>query len=383
MGSVVIDPVADIVADVVATTRRGSLMYSRNRFQAPWGAAFPAADVAMFHVITAGACWLTVDGAETVQLTRGDVVLFPFGAAHSLADTPQRPTRPISEIAGRAFGGGAPPCDIVVEGDGPATAWICGGYGLAAGARHPLTSVLPDVVVITAAQARGTGLGATVDLIAAEVDGTDPGAPAVMASLVDLLLVYLLRTWFAEHHDGGGWGRALFDPAVGTALSLIHADPGRPWTLDALASATATGRATLTRRFAALTGQSPMAYLTAWRMSLAARGLRNSDATVRQLAQDAGYDSEFAFARAFKRATGTAPGQYRKLAQSQQPAFTAAPGPRWFTSETRSSLSPGNITPGRPLGLLITMLRAPCRIRVAALASMARPAGRPLTSARR
>ncbi|MEN3357575.1 MAG: hypothetical protein V7637_1557 [Mycobacteriales bacterium] len=316
MGTVVSDPVADIVADVVATTRRGSLMYSRNRFHAPWGAAFPAADVASFHVITTGACWLCVDGAEPVQLTRGDVVLIPSGSAHELVDTPQRPTRPMPEIAGRAFDDGAPLCDVVIEGDGPATGFICGGYRLAAGVRHPLTSVLPDVVVINAAHARGTGLAAAVDLIAAEVDGTDPGAPAVMASLIDLLFVYLLRTWFAEHHDGAGWGRALFDPTVGTALSLIHADPGRPWTLDTLAGATTTGRATLTRRFAALTGQSPMAYLTAWRMSVAARRLRDGDATVRQIAQEIGYDSEFAFARAFKRATGTAPGHYRKLAQT-------------------------------------------------------------------
>src|SRR5690349_1376955 len=197
---------------------------------------------------------------------------------------------------------------------GPPTVWICGGYRLAAGVRHPLTSVLPDVVVITAAEARGTGLGAAVDLIAAEAGGTDPGAPAVMASLVDLLLVYLLRTWFAGHHDNA-WGRALSDPTVGTALSLIHTDPGRAWTLDTLARATQTPRATLTRRFAALTGQSPIAYLTAWRMSLAARRLRDGDATVRQIAHEVGYDSEFAFARAFKRATGSAPGQHRKLAQ--------------------------------------------------------------------
>jgi AraC-like DNA-binding protein len=316
MGGVVNDPVADIVADVVATTRRGSLMYSRNRFQAPWGAAFPAGNLASFHVITAGACWLAVDGADPVQLTRGDVVLIPSGAAHELADIPQRPARPMPEIAGRTFDDGAPPSDVVIEGDGPATVWICGGYRLAAGVRHPLTSVLPDVVVITGAEARGTGLAAAVDLIAAEVDGTDPGAPAVMASLVDLLFVYLLRAWFAEHHDDAGWGRALFDPTVGTALSLIHSDPGRAWTLDMLAHATRTPRATLTRRFAALTGQSPMAYLTAWRMSLAARRLRDGDATVRQIAHEVGYDSEFAFARAFKRATGSAPGQHRKLAQT-------------------------------------------------------------------
>jgi AraC-like DNA-binding protein len=316
MGTIVNDPVADIVADVVATTRRGSLMYSRNRFHAPWGAAFPAGNLASFHVITAGACWLTVDGADPVQLTRGDVVLIPSGAAHELTDTPGRPTRPMPEIAGRTLDDPAPPGDLVIAGDGPGTMWICGGYRLAAAVRHPLTSVLPDTVIITAAEARGTGLGATVDLIAAELDGTDPGAPAVMASLVDLLFVYLLRAWFTEHHRDTGWGRALFDPTVGAALSLIHTHPDQPWTLDTLAQATHTPRATLTRRFSALTGQSPIAYLTAWRMALAARQLRDSDDTVRHIAHQAGYDSEFAFARAFKRATGTPPGQYRKHTQT-------------------------------------------------------------------
>jgi AraC-like DNA-binding protein len=137
-----------------------------------------------------------------------------------------------------------------------------------------------------------------------------------MASLVDLLFVYLLRTWFAEHRGDAGWGRALFDPTVGGALSLIHTDPGREWTLDTLARATGTPRATLTRRFAALTGQSPMAYVTSWRMAVAARMLREGDATLRRIAQEVGYDSEFAFARAFKRTTGQAPGQYRKHAQT-------------------------------------------------------------------
>jgi AraC-like DNA-binding protein len=71
-------------------------------------------------------------------------------------------------------------------------------------------------------------------------------------------------------------------------------------------------RATFSRRFAALTGQSPMAYVTAWRMALAARMLRDEPATLHQIAQRVGYESEFAFARAFKRTTGQAPGHYRK-----------------------------------------------------------------------
>lgn len=309
------DVVADIVADVVATTRRGSLMYSRNRFHAPWGASFPAGQAASLHVVAAGACWLTVDGHDPVQLTRGDVVLIPSGAAHRLTDAQDRPARPMTEIAGRPLEDGPPEC-VVVDGDGPCTVWLCGGYRLAPDLQHPLTRILPPVVVVTAAQSRGTGLGAAVDLLAAEVERTDPGAPAVMGSLVDLLFVYLLRAWFAEHNQETGWGRALFDPAVGAALALVHDNPADPWTLDTLARAVGMPRATFSRRFAALTRQSPMAYVTAWRMALAARMLREEPATLRQVAQRVGYESEFAFARAFKRTTGQAPGQYRQHAQA-------------------------------------------------------------------
>jgi AraC-like DNA-binding protein len=311
------DVVADIVADVVATTRRGSLMYSRNRFHAPWGASFPAGQAASLHVVAAGACWLTVDGHDPVQLTRGDVVLIPSGAAHTLADALDRPARPMAEIAGRSLEDGPPEC-VVIEGDGPSTVWLCGGYRLAPDLQHPLTRLLPPLVVVTAAQSRGTGLGAAVDLLAAEIEGTDPGAPAVMASLVDLLFVYLLRTWLAEHHQETGWGRALFDPAVGAALALVHDDPARAWTLDALAGAVGVPRATFSRRFSALTGQSPMAYVTAWRMALAARMLRDEQVTLRQVALRVGYESEFAFARAFKRTTGQAPGHYRQRARADR-----------------------------------------------------------------
>ncbi len=116
---------------------------------------------------------------------------------------------------------------------------------------------------------------------------------------------------------------SLSDPTVGTTLSLIHTYPGRAWTLDTLARATGTPRATLTRRFAALTGQSPMAYLTAWRMSLAARRLRDGDATVRQIADEVGYDSEFAFARAF-----SAPPVRRLVSTASSPKPPADSPPR-------------------------------------------------------
>ena len=303
------DLVADILADVVAATRQGSVIYGRNQFHAPWGIGIPAGELASFHVVTAGACWLVPDGGAPIQLTRGDVALVPAGTGHSLMDSPGRPARPLPEVIGGPMDSTA--CTkVVIDGPGPVTGLLCGGYLFGAGPRHPLTEVLPPVVHVGAAAARG--LTAAVELLAAEVHRPDPGADAVIASLVDLLFVYLLRAWFAENgRAGDGWARALRDPAVGRALAAIHDDPGRRWGVAALARVAGSPRATFSRRFTALTGQPPMAYVTAWRMSVAARLLREQGRSVREVASRVGYDSEFAFARAFKRAVGEPPGRFR------------------------------------------------------------------------
>lgn len=248
-----------------------------------------------------------------MHLTRGDVILVPSGLGHSLVDIPGRPVRPLEELIGAPLGGA--PMELVIDGSGPLTGLLCGGYLLDPGPRHPLTAMLPPIVHVGAGQARGTGLTAAVELLSAESDGADPGAPAVVASLIDLLFVYLLRSWLAgQSRAEGGWAAALYDPAVGGALALIHADPARPWTVAMLARAVGVPRATFTRRFTTLTGQPPMAYITSWRMIMAARILREGRAPLREVAPRVGYDSEFAFARTFKRIIGQAPGRYRAAA---------------------------------------------------------------------
>jgi AraC-like DNA-binding protein len=315
------DVVADIVADVVAAIRRGTAVYCRARLHAPWGMAVPAFGCIQVHAVTAGACWLVPDGGEPIHLTRGDVVLVSPGVGHTLVDSPGRPARPLAELLGVPLGA-APPRDLVIDGDGPVTRLLCGGFVLAAGPRHPLTGTLPPVVHIDAGHARGTGLAAAIDLLSAEVESADPGAPAVVTSLVDLLFVYVLRAWLAEQRQVcGGWVRALYDPMVGRALTLIHAEPARPWSVASLARAAGAPRATFSRRFTALTGQSPMTYVTAWRMTVAARLLREDHAPLRDIARRVGYDSEFAFARAFKRTVGHAPGRYR-AASRQSPVWS-------------------------------------------------------------
>lgn len=313
------DVVADIAADVVAATRRGTAFYTRARFHAPWGIRIPPGAQASVHVITAGACWLVPDDGEPVQLTRDDVVLLPAGRGHCLTDRPGRPVTPMEELVGGPLGETGPR-ELTIDGDGPVTGLLCGGYLLESGLLHPLTGMLPPVVHIDAVQARGTGMASAIDLLSAESQRSDPGAPAVIASLIDLLFVYLLRAWLAGRgRADGGWAAALYDPAVGGALALIHAAPARPWTVVLLARAVGVPRATFTRRFTTLTGQSPMAYVTSWRMTVAARILREERGTLREVATRVGYDSEFAFARAFKRTTGYAPGRYRIAAATAPP----------------------------------------------------------------
>jgi AraC-like DNA-binding protein len=308
------DLVADLVADIVATTRRNTAIYSSNLFHAPWGFGIPAMHVASFQVVTCGACWLVPEGGDPVHLTRGDVVLVPSGSAYVMTDAPGGPVRQLTELVGGPLGE-TPARKLILDGSGPATGLLCTGYLLDTAPGHPLTAVLPPVVTIAAGQARGTGLAAAVGLLSDEVERADPGAGAVITSLVELLFVYVLRAWLAEHGKAaGGWAGALYDPVVGSALALIHGEPGHPWSVTSLARAVRVPRTTFARRFARLTGQAPMTYVISWRMSVASRLLREERRPLREIARRVGYESEFAFARAFKRAVGQAPGRYRAAA---------------------------------------------------------------------
>jgi AraC-like DNA-binding protein len=145
------------------------------------------------------------------------------------------------------------------------------------------------------------------------MSGTGPAQEMVLDRLLDLLLVSVLRSWLAAPDAGvPGWYRAESDPVVGPALRLMHDDPAHPWTVAELAARTGASRASLARRFAGLVGEPPMAYLTGWRITLAADLLRQADATIGAVARQVGYGSAFALSAAFKRERGVSPQEYRR-----------------------------------------------------------------------
>ncbi|MDR0345798.1 MAG: AraC family transcriptional regulator [Nocardiopsaceae bacterium] len=311
----------DVLSDVIATMRTGRPRSARVQWHAPWGQRFPAAlGSAGFQVILQSSCWLTPPdaGAPPLPLGVGDVVFFPHGHGYGLSDSP---ATPLAE----------PDCDPLDDAGLYASATIgeprhaaptvtlCGGYQLDPTRAHPLLHDLPDMIHIPARLGHRAQLHAAVDLLVGELDHPRLGTDTIVPALLDTLLHYILRDWFDEHakrNADTGWAAALADPAISAALHAIHRAPAHPWTVATLAAQAGLSRAAFAKRFATLTGQPPLTYLTWWRMTTAARLLRVSDTPLSQLADQAGYTSEFAFANAFKRVYGTAPGRYRRHSQA-------------------------------------------------------------------
>jgi AraC-like DNA-binding protein len=155
-----------------------------------------------------------------------------------------------------------------------------------------------------------------VTLLAEEIRSSEPGQEAVLDRLLDLVLISALRIWAARPQAGGepAWYRAQADPVVGGVLRLMHEHPERPWTLDTLAREAGVSRAALARRFRDLVGETPMAFLTRWRLTLAADLLREPGATVAAVANQVGYGSGYALSTAFRRVRGLTPQQHRREA---------------------------------------------------------------------
>ncbi|WP_439383154.1 AraC family transcriptional regulator [Amycolatopsis lexingtonensis] len=304
----------DVLADVLTALRAGTPVAAHTEAHAPWGLRFDHTTGAAFHVVLDGTAWLTPlpDGPrfEPVELGAGDVVLLGRGVPHAMTSTPRvalvdfRPARPSPATP---FG------RVSLPGPGARATIVCGAYRLRRHRPHPLLRDLPEVVHLPAVPGRHPGLRAMVGLLRDELAAHPPGAAVVAPSLVDALLVYMLRAWLSETDGAPGWSGALADPVTARALAAIHGDPARAWTVERLGAEAGLSRAAFARRFTTLVGEPPLTYLTRWRMTTAARLLRESDRPLAQVASAVGYGSAFAFAKAFRREYATTPGGYRSL----------------------------------------------------------------------
>jgi AraC-like DNA-binding protein len=275
----------------------------------PSGKKISPTDLAHFAMLSRGNCWLSVEGRpEPIPLTGGDCILLARGTSFVLRDSLRtRPKRTFRDVASRDgsnvahYGGGGAPTTVV-----------CGSLSFDRASLKPITQLLPSFILIKADQAHTLALHTTMQALAAEMAEQAPGSEVVATRLGEVLFIQALRAHIASGAGwrNKGWLRAIFDPQIGTALRAIHDSVNTPWTVESLAETAGMSRSAFAARFKELLGQTPLEYVTEWRMQKAMQLLQERDKKLIDVARSVGYESDAAFSKAFKRVVGANPGEY-------------------------------------------------------------------------
>jgi AraC-like DNA-binding protein len=332
----------DVLSDVLRVVRLSGAVFFTADFSSPWAIESPIPDmlasavmpeaecIVLFHILVDGECEVECQGHPRTRMASGDVIVFPRGDQHTMRSHDAGQAAPLASIF--SPGEHDEPPQLSYGGGGRTSRFVC-GYLNCDQRFSPLVESLPtmllvrsrdDYSAVEAVDASGSRptvvpqgssnwLGTTLKFTVNEARAARPGNVAILGRLTELMFVEILREYMQRLPiSQGGWFAAVNDPHVGKALRLLHADPVRDWTVDALAREVALSRSVLAQRFAELVGEAPMRYLANWRMQLAKQMMREGTRNIQEVATRVGYDSEAAFNRAFKRATGSPPAAWRK-----------------------------------------------------------------------
>jgi len=313
----------DALSDVLRAVRLSGAFFFDVHGCAPWVAETPlgktvidamfpssgADHLICYHAILEGSCWAVLEGEEPIKLIAGDIIVLPHGDTHVLA-TDMDMRSPPNMAMYRMPDDGRLPIKIGIGSEGGERGhFVCGFLACDSRPYNPLLTALPRVIRIHD-HASGA-LGAYFRAALAESKGR-MGGECMLGRISELMFVDVIRRHLESLPEGRtNWLSGLRDPYVGRALTALHENPARDWSLEALAQEAALSRSAFAERFAQFVNQPPMQYLTNWRMQLATNHLRNGNETIATVANRVGYDSEAAFSRAFKKVVGKPPSQWR------------------------------------------------------------------------
>jgi AraC-like DNA-binding protein len=312
----------DVMHDVLSRIRLDGAMFLRAEYTAPWACESPSASelidllqcparrLVLFHIIAEGSCWIRLSRGDYVEARQGDVLVLPYADQHAMGVAEHVSAVPISALLP------APPWHefpvIRHGGGGSRTSVVCGYLRCEAPMFEPVVKALPPVFIVRPPSGPAADWVNASIQYALDASGGGSTCANMALRLPELLFIEVLRLYVQSGPpELSGWLAALQDPIVGPALSELHGEPARPWTLDELARRAACSRSTLNERFSRLVGRAPMQYLAAWRIQVAAELLQTTRLGVAAVAFRVGYESEAAFNRAFKRAMGKPPAQWR------------------------------------------------------------------------
>jgi AraC-like DNA-binding protein len=311
--------IVDPASDILEFTKAQTLVTGGFTASGAWALHFPVPKSIKFFAVLRGRCWAAIDGlAEPVAFGPGDVGLLAAPRAFVLASDISVPPKDAMQVFG-----GAGKTEVTL-GDGSDFEYIGGHVLLDPVSGRFLADVLPPWVHVPADRPDAAVFRWLLEQLRVERTSAAFGAQLASAQLAQLLFIHILRTHLAVSDVlPTGWLRALSDPRLAAALRMMHGEPGRAWGLEELAQAASMSRTAFAVRFRSLAGTTPLAYLTAWRMRLAERALREDQVPIAAIGQTLGYSSESAFSNAFKRETGVSPQGYRRPRHAKIPGHTA------------------------------------------------------------
>lgn len=317
---------ADALSDVLKTVRLTGATFFDVVAKAPWVAEQPPREAILpkvlagaehliaYHAVTEGRCFGNIVGEEAVEVKVGEVIVFTKGDPHVMSSHPGMRADPKAADRLQDFDASQLPFTINIGGNGAESAKLVCGF-LACDARpfNPLLNNLPPVIIARNDQPGDSNwLGQFIHVAMMESSTKRLGGESVLARLSELMFIEVVRRQLETlPPDRLGWLAGLRDPFVGKAISAMHANPSRNWTIEDLGKVAGLSRSVLAERFTLLVGMPPMQYLAKWRMQIAA-GLLTGGANMAAVAAEVGYGSEAAFSRAFKKVVGTGPSAWRR-----------------------------------------------------------------------
>lgn len=307
-------PQDDLLSCVLSAYQLRAGIYGNPSLCGAWQLGMYGHRRAAFHFVGRGHCWLHTRERAPEPLQGGDLVVFPHDAWHMLSGE--------SELHGEDNR------MIASDGSSPFTTLVCGYFEFLLGEQNPVLDALPDIIIVRREDA-DRHLGTLGQLLVAEAQMEGLGTRTVLDKLADTLFVMVVRHYVSRVAPAEKKGvlAALADGRLGRALSAMHREPAKAWTLDGLAQMAAMSRAAFARRFAERVGLTPIEYLTRWRMTQAELLLRHPQVSVADTAGKVGYDTEAAFRKAFKRIHGVGPGALRRWFRANLARKAPAPAP--------------------------------------------------------
>jgi len=312
----------DVLEDALKSLRISGSILLRERYASPWAVDVPdsgslatllqtdkSVQVVAFHLVEFGHCLIKPTKGESHHLKAGEMLVCFGGEAHQLSQGEAINVQSIETLLAGRQNHQRPDSSQATE----QTALLCGAFQLAHTEFNPLFSALPPLMHVNLARAGAfNNLAGVSGLMAEEIDRRTLGSGYVIERLLEVLCAEAVRSYVENlTQEEASWFRGITDPKVGKALAIIHHRPGDDWSVHRLAEQVSMSPSRFAARFSESVGDTPMAYLTKWRINLACRELTSNKYSVNQVAESVGYESPAAFSRAFKKHMGETPVAWR------------------------------------------------------------------------